>query len=347
MPDASRDRPETEADDLASLSVLWAKKYIADINQALYTEQTNRERVRSYEELASAAGRQETADYLLNHLELASATAWSQVEALLAAEVKRHEIPADAVSPWPIIQAIHQTYQQMLIAYAQEVPPARLSVLLGKEFGRVRQQYTARDPRAIGLVSMQFHYTGQALLNGLSEPEQALVSPYLKVMDDHLYMPLQRTYEAAARWALGDWELRTVQQILLSSTAIAHRVCDRVAREYPLYQSYTGPLTSETVRISSVRDTEMFQVYLCLCLLEGSIAAIKAELFPLCIMLYPPLKVDWKLVQSMLQLLSRELFDRLETESMARLLPYLEAVTEMFSDAVVQDLSPVARSPLA
>lgn len=338
MPNSSVDRPDTDADNLASLSALWAKKYIADINQASQTEQTNRELTRSDEELASEAGRLETAQYLLNHLELASATAWSQVEVLLAEEVKRHGIQAAVVSPWHIIQNIHQSYQKMLTAYAQAVQPARLSVLLGQALGQVRQQYTARDPRVIGLVSMQFHYTGQVLLGWLSESEQALVSPYLKVMDDHLYMPLQRTYEAAAQWCLSAWELQTVQQLLPSSTAIAHVVCDRVAREYPSYHSYTGSLSSEVVRISSIRDVEMFQVYLCLCLLEGSIAAVKEELFPLCVMLYPPLKVDWKLVQGMLRLLSRELHDRLATESMARLLPYLEALTEMFSDEVVQSL---------
>ncbi|UZQ53874.1 hypothetical protein OOK60_15465 [Trichothermofontia sichuanensis B231] len=84
-------------------------------------------------------------------------------------------------------------------------------------------------------------------------------------------------------------------------------------------------------------------MYLCLCLLEGSVAAVKEELFPLCVMLYPPLKVDWKLVQSMLRSLSRELHDRLEIESMARLLPYLEAVTEMFADEVVQSLQGIGR----
>lgn len=343
MPDSSVDRPDTDADNLASLSALWAKKYIADINQASQTEQTNRELTRSDEELASAAGRLETAQYLLSHLELASATAWSQVEMLLAAEIQRHGMQPTVTSPWPIIQDIHQTYQKMLTAYAQAVQPARLSVLLGQALGQVRQQYTARDPRAIGLVSMQFHYTGQLLLGWLSQPEQALVSAYLKVMDDHLYMPLQRTYEAAARWNLSDPELRTVQQILPISTAIAYVVCDRVAREYPSYHSYTGSLSSEVVRISSIRDVEMFQVYLCLCLLEGSIAAVKEELFPLCVMLYPPLKVDWKLVQSMLRSLSRELYDRLATESMARLLPYLEALTEMFSDEVVQSLQGTQR----
>lgn len=340
MADLPLDRSDRDADTLASLSALWAKKYIADINQAAQAEQASREQ-RSYGELASAAGRLETANYLLNHLELASATAWSQVEVLLADEIKRHGIQVDTANPWQIIQDIHQTYQKMLTAYAQEVQPARLSVLLGQAFGEVRRQYTARDPRAIGLVSMQFHYTGQVLLGWLSEPEQALVTPYLKVMDDHLYMPLQRTYEAAAQWNLPALELQTVQQVLPMSTAIARVICDRVAREYPQYQSYTGSLSDEAVRISSVRDAEMFQVYLCLCLLEGSIAAVKEELFPLCVMLYPALRVDWKLVQSMLRLLSRELHDRLAIDNMALLLPYLEAVTEMFSDAVVQSLQMV------
>jgi hypothetical protein len=74
-----------------------------------------------------------------------------------------------------------------------------LAKAISSDVGGMRQKYTKNDPRVIGFVSMQFHYTSQVLLNQLSPLERAIVSAYFKVIDDHLYMPLQRAYTAAAK----------------------------------------------------------------------------------------------------------------------------------------------------
>jgi hypothetical protein len=75
----------------------------------------------------------------------------------------------------------------------------------------------------------------------------------------------------------------------------------------------------------------MFQVYLCLCVLEDDIRSVQQELFPLCVMLYPSLRVSWKLVQQMLKTLGWEMHDCLSPENMGTFLPYLRTLTEMFS----------------
>jgi len=323
---------KTSQSNAISLATLWARNYFVsvntrnDANQALQAE--------SISEATSKAGRLQTTDRLKANLSLCSAQAWSMTENLLSDEIRRHGIDPALINPWEIAADSHKLFERTLIAYGDRVTPRRLSVLIGNEFGQVRAKYTENDPRAIGFVSMQFHYTGQMLLELLSAPERLLVEPYFKVMDDHLYMPLRAAYSAAANHDYQSPALQAVHHLLPLTTKIAFNVCQQVSRQHPGYQTYNGALTSPTVRTSSIRDVEMFQVYLCLCVLEDSIQSVQRELFPLCVMLYPRLNVSWRLVQDMLQQIGWEMHDRLPPDHAATFLPYLRTLIEMFSAEV-------------
>jgi hypothetical protein len=317
-----------------SLAALWARKYF--ISVTANDEQATPATSESLKEINSKEGRERTADKLMQNLTLASAQAWSLTEQLLSEEVRRHGINPELINPLEIAADTRELFQKVLKAYSDSESPPKLSVIVGKDFGRVRKKYTSVDRRAIGFVSMQFHYTGQMLLNWLSLGEQMLWMPYLKVMDDHMYMPLQAAYEAAAKHPYESPAIVAVQQLLPVSSKIAISVCRQVSRQYPNYRSYSGPLSEITVRTASIRDVEMFQVYLCLCVLEEDIHAVQQELFPLCVMLYPRLQVSWKLVQDMLKHLGWDMHDHLPPENMATFLPYLRTLTEMFSPDVFQ-----------
>lgn len=315
-----------------SLAALWARKYVLAVTNQEEAETLKRDK--TLLEAASKEGRISTTNTLQRNLTSASAQAWSQTEALLSNQVQRHGIDAALINPWAIAADTHVLFQKCLSAYADCVTPRRLSVIVGSDFGDLRQKHTAIDPRTLGFVSMQFHYTGMMLLKQLSPAEQALFSPYLKVMDDHLYMPLRAAYDAAAMHASNSPALTAVQQLLPVSSKIAHAVYNQVHRLHPRYESHSGSLGSAIVKVSSIRDVEMFQVYLCLCALENSIGSVQQELFPLCVMLYPCLKVKWELVQEMLQTLGWEMHERLSPEHLAVFFPYLKALTEMFSSEV-------------
>lgn len=325
----------TTDENISSLASLWAKKYVASI--ASKEEVTALRESEDLPETTSREGRSDTAQKLLKNLSFASARAWSMTEGLLSKEIQRHRIDSALINPWQIAADTHQLYETALKAYAERVTPRRLSVIVSGAFGKIRHKYTETDPRVLGFVSMQFHNTGKALLEDLSLAEQLLVNPYLKVMDDHMYMPLRNTYAAAAKHDLTSPALLAVQQLMPISTRIAYTVCDQVSRQHPGYQSYSGNLHSTVVRTSSIRDVEMFQVYLCLCVLESSIQSVQRELFPLCVMLYPRLNVRWQLVRSMLQILGWEMHDRLSAEHLAVFMPYLQVFSEMFSAEVFQD----------
>jgi hypothetical protein len=75
-------------------------------------------------------------------------------------------------------------------------------------------------------------YTGSRLLENLSASERSLLEPYLKVMDDHLYMPLRDAYETAANHTADSPALIALQQLLPVSTTIAYAVCQQICRAY-------------------------------------------------------------------------------------------------------------------
>ncbi|OLP18550.1 hypothetical protein BST81_09635 [Leptolyngbya sp. 'hensonii'] len=350
---------------ITSLAELWAKKYV----QNLQVEGTDSSApLLGLAEVASQEGRIATVERLRQSLRFASAQAWSKTEGLLAKEVQRHHISPDLIDPWQIAEDSRYLFEKALAVYSEQnharqisllntlveqspyasqanlgkaitdLPtPGRLSVVIGSEVGQIRRQYTAQDPRVLGFVSMQFHYSGQALLELLSPLEQALVGSYFKVIDDNLYMPLQRSYEAAATQDYDSPALAAVRQLLPISTEIAKALVQRVAEIYSGYSCHSGQLNSPMIKISSIRDVEMFQVYLCLCVLEGSITSIQEELFPLCVMLYPPLKVRWEMIRHMLRLLGQEIGDRLGEPYVTQFRPYLRSLWEMFSAEVLPD----------
>ena len=322
--------PRSSVSTVHSLAALWAKKYVMGLSAS------PTEVLQAGQEPWSLA---KTTAQLQQTLNRATAQAWSQAELLLSEEVVRHGIAPNLIDPWEISSDTRQLFQKAIQAYADEVPPQRLSVMVSRDCGAIRQKYTACDPRVIGFVSMQFHYTGLCLLEYLPPVARSQVEAYFKVMDDHMYMPLQAAYQAAAQHEANSPVLKAVQNLLPASTAIAHAVCNHVVRTYPGYKSHSGALSSRAVRVSSIRDVEMFQVYLCLCTLSNSISAVQRELFPLCVMLYPRLRVSWKLVQEMLGTMGWEMHDRMAPEDVAVFLPYLKTLTEMFSiDLFQQDL---------
>ena len=345
-----------------SLAQQWAKKYLQNLQIDSQDEQLLDKM--NLSQVVSKKGRTQTAELLMQSLRSVSAQAWNKTEALLSKEVQQHQINPNFINPWDIAADSFNIYKKALAVYAQQgtsrplagviglgntshplyqealevdteqVAPSQLSTVIGSEIGLLRKKYTTDDPRIIGFVSMQFHYTSQMLLELLSPIEQSMVGAYFKVIDDHLYMPLQRAYEAAAQHQYNSPALSAVQQLLPASTEIARNISQRVIKLYPTYRTSTGNLSDAVVRTSSIRDIEMFQVYLWVCTLEGNIAAIQQELFPLCVMLYPTLKVKWELVRQLLHMLRQEISDRLTPEQAKTMMPYFQALWEMFSPEV-------------
>lgn len=325
---STRSRAEfVNSSEVSSLSEVWAKKYIKALHQ----------QDQAIQQLDQSLERQHVARRLVDQLRSVSASAWNQTETLLAHEIRRHRLPSHLIDPWTISKDVHQVYEDALAAYANGVTPQRFSVTASKKLGAIRTRHTSVDPRVIGFVSMQFHYCGQQLAALAPAVERGVLQHYFKVVDDLLYMPLHRAYEAAANYDYDDPRLEVVRQALPATSRIAGLIVDRVAALCPDYVAYTGPLNHSIVRTSSLRDVEMFQIYLWTCVLENNISAIAQELFPLCVMLYPTLKVSWGLVRLMVNMLDQELANCVGSHQVAYYEPHYHALLEMFSPNIFPD----------
>ena len=313
--------PENQSEnEIVHLSKEWAKKYVNDLETA---------------ELSNDSSREEASQELLASLRTSSAYAWNQTESFLSHEVKRHQINYKLIDPWEISQDIHQIFETAIQAYRKDTPVQRLSVLVSEEIGKIRDKYTSEEPRLIGFVSMQFHYTGEQLLSYLPISHQKQLSEYFKVIDDYLYMPLQRTYQAAAQYDLNATELSIVHQLLPQVSQIAEKVCEQIIQSHPNHYFYSGHIANAKVKQSSQRDAEMFQIYILTTVLEKSVEVVRDELFPLCLMLYPTLNVSWDLVWEMLEILNNKIINQLTVNQYKIYAPYFKAIQEMFSPEIL------------
>ncbi len=319
-------RPSPSLQPGVALSISFAQKYLQHCQgEAIKAAQNN---------LPNEPQRGKLAGELLSALRSVSAKSWSRTENLLGPELLRHEISTDLIDPWQVSGGIHQVYKIAINAYAQQIPPHKIVTKVSPILGQVRQQVTEIDPRVIGFVAMQYHYTGMQLMELLPSSEHKDFSIYVKVLDDHLYMPLQRAYEAAAKHTMDSVALQSVQLLMSMVGDIAERIVERVNHLYPRYRCYSGALNSPQIRISSIRDVEMFQSFMWVCLLEGNLHALETELFPLCVMIYPRLNVSWELVSQMTHLLRNEIASCLPPEQAKYCEPFYEVLRRLFSAEV-------------
>jgi hypothetical protein len=314
----------------SSLAQQWARKYLENLSEP----QGQLSKGQEDPAIAKKGIRAIAAKRLLSSLQKVSLKAWSQTNALLIDEIDRHCIDRSLINAWEISQDAFHVYEKALELYTQHTSYSQVPFLMGPDIAKIRKKYTQNDPRVIGFVSMQFHYTSVLLKSQLSPIEKSLLANCFQVIDDHLYMPLHRAYDAAAKRPDDDPSLMAVRRLIDCSGEISDRIVEQVAQMYPSYKTYSGVLSDPMVRVSSRRDTEMFQIYLFVCLLEGSFGIVENELFPLCIMLYPKLKVHWELVRQMLQIFGQEANAQLGDHLFAVITPYLKSLRDMFSPEV-------------
>ncbi|VXD22534.1 conserved hypothetical protein [Planktothrix serta PCC 8927] len=321
---------------MALMAVEWAKQYYSMIwatnqaNPSLGLESLNKIDITEFDEQRSRIVSQ-----LLQMLNVAGEIAWNKIEAVLGDHIQSHQILLKLIEKTEIIQDTCQLYRKTIEAYAQYEYPSRLSVLVGRDIISVRRKYSSINALFLAVLAMEFHYVGRILLDWIPLKSRSIFILYFKAVEDYLHAPLGEVYALAGTHQVDSEALIAVQQLLSQTTTIAHTVYKRVCHLHPGYRSMSGHLVHSMVYYSSIRDVELFQIYLCLSALEGNLRPIQDELFPICAILYPRLNVSWKLVQDMLKYLLWELYHVLLPENFRVFLPYVHALTEMFSDQVV------------
>jgi len=210
-----------------------------------------------------------------------------------------------------------------------------LVVQLEPVLNELRMQHLlASDRRAIGFVTTQFHFSTQLILSRTIPAEQVLLRPYLQFVEEQVYIPWQRFCRAAANQPLESEAMSIVRCLLPVTWEIAQETYQITLRRYPNFQSRRGKLASLPIAASTIRDMQMFQIYLHLCLLEGSMAAVEQKLLPLSQMVFPSVQVKWGFVQQILKILLETMFLRLEPSQQTFFQPYMDAMIGLFANVL-------------
>ena len=208
-----------------------------------------------------------------------------------------------------------------------------LALAIEPELLQLQEQHlSSQDRRTLGFLSTQFHFSTKQVLNRLTLPEQVLLSPYFKFLEEQVCIPWQRVCAAAERHQPDSPTLALVEQLLPKSEEIAATVYHRAVKLHPLHLSYRGKLSEPGVAASTLRDLNMFQAYLWLCVLEESMTSIEKELLPLCLMVFPSVEVKGELIESMVKLLFETILTYVDSEATFWVKSYTLAIQELFSN---------------
>ena len=187
------------------------------------------------------------------------------------------------------------------------------------------QNSRSEDETTLGFMTTQISLTNALLFQELDLVEQALVGPYFRFLEEHMALPWQRLCAAAASHRAGGPVFRLVERMLPMMSTISLAVHTQWSQDFPYHYTRRGRLNSPEVRHSSLRDFNMFQVYLWLSFLQGHSKVIENELVIICRLVYGQMGIPWEMTVHG----TRLLIDRV----LSYLKPYeLSLVTSCTSD---------------
>ena len=230
------------------------------------------------------------------------------------------------------IQLATQTNFQGVSVLPWGMPPIKeLAKELEPLFLNFQTQHIASsDWRTLGFITTMCNFGNRLLLEKLSLPEQVLIKPYLRFVEEQVALPWQRVCAAAARYQLENPIFQLVEQMLPQSREIAQTVYSRLVQLLPDHRSRRGGLDDPGITHSCLRDLEMFQAYLWLCLLEKSMAPIEKELVDLCVMVMTGVNVQWEMTELWNKLLVQEILSRVTPQQKLLLQPYTSGMQQAF-----------------
>lgn len=189
----------------------------------------------------------------------------------------------------------------------------------------------SKDWRTLGFITTQINFSNALLLDVLSPAEKVLITPYFKFLEEQVALPLKRLCSAAAKHDLSSPEFALVAQMLPLTQEISTAVNARLIKSFPNYCSRRGKLRDSAVQHSCLRDLEMFQVYLWLCVLQGSLAVVEHELVALCIMVLESVGISWAIASKWNEILMDEVLIRVDSHHQSLLEPYAKGIVKAFA----------------
>ncbi len=204
------------------------------------------------------------------------------------------------------------------------------------------------DPRTIGFVTTQFHFTTKAIFKRLKKWDQVLLYPYLQFAEEQVCIPWQEICQIALRYPAHAPEVLLVEQMIQMSDRIAFTVYQQGRQQLAEMTSTRGDMSHPEVAASIIRDTTMFQGYLWLCFLKGDMTAVQDRLLPLCLMVFPSVGVSWEWVYQMLEMLIEQVKSHLTAHQWDAVRPVTDQLLETFmmEETAIATPDPVPFNPL-
>ncbi|MBE9065872.1 hypothetical protein IQ260_04315 [Leptolyngbya cf. ectocarpi LEGE 11479] len=336
------------------LAKIWTNRYIPDLSQFLTINNALTDR-RMIGEILSKKGRERT----VQKLSRKNITEQCNLAAVRARQLYANDTAATFRPTSHLAKLLSRIYFQLLDIYQETTSISMSSDIQSKSplgtslpswgIPEINTLATALSPllselqewnrsfdnwKTVGFSTAQINLSNSLLLEQLTDLEQVFLRGYFQFLEEQVALPWQRMCSAAADYTPSSSLFLTVERLLPMTTNIAEVVHKRWSRSFPNYASRRGTLTSAAIRHSSVRDFEMFQIYLWLSCLEKNLTHIEQELSAICVIVYGALNIPWTMTVDGTTLLMHELLNRLEPHERGLVSPYAQAMIRMTNKAL-------------
>jgi Phycobilisome protein len=322
----------------------WASRYQPHLNALV--EPNQEFPIAQLLDHLSSAGRKRTVDQVRRHLKINCELAGLDAHRLFS---DRQNV-INLAKVRNLSMYVERIYDRLLTFYqeqAQQVPTmgsdmgnmpiaslppiSILSQALEPLLEDLRQAHLVdEDPRTIGFVTTQFHFTTKAIFKRLKKWDQVLLYPYLQFAEEQVCIPWQEVCQVAMQYPAHAPEVLLVEQMIQMSDRIAFNVYQQGRQQLASMKSTRGDMSHPEVAASIVRDTTMFQGYLWLCYLKGDMTAVQNRLLPLCLMVFPSVGVSWEWVYQMLEMMIEQVKSHLTAHQWDAVRPVTDQLLETF-----------------
>lgn len=237
----------------------------------------------------------------------------------------------------PVVDYIHvlELDEGKLEAAALVIPHfERLMLTVGPLVRELKAIYFSSVNRhLIGFMTTQIHLTRKHILEHLTPYDSTWLAPYLQVLDELICMPWQRICSVAASETDMTASVALVRKMMPRVSSISAFTYQRAIGAFPHHISCQGRLQSLAVQNSSLRDLNMFQAYIWLCILEDSPSVIKKQLLPLCLQVFSLTKIQWPLASFGVQTILEAIRQQLTSQEQMLFNKHAGTIEQLFLDA--------------
>ncbi|MGB7248388.1 MAG: hypothetical protein WBC73_05570 [Phormidesmis sp.] len=189
------------------------------------------------------------------------------------------------------------------------------------------------DWAKMGFLTTHLNFSNVALLKNLTTVEKICVEPYFKFLEEQVALPWSRVCAAAGTHQYTSPAFQLVKRMMPKSEEIAQRVYLDLLQQFPRTSMRRGRLDHPGVKHSCIRDLNMFQAYLWLCVMQGSLAPVEDELLRTCTMVMPRVGVPWEMTLKWNEMLMAEVTDRTLLSHQSFLEPYMVRFIQTFQQS--------------